>query len=187
MLLVVLLGITACSLLQGSGDEWRQRFAPLSLAGVSQAFQASGVLTFRQGSHQVTFPLELLVSRERMSVVILSPIGGALASATYAGGQIESTGGAALPPPLQGDALLRALQWALWPTSALEMALTQQGWGLQVSDRERTIASPGQRQIHIRANYPDPLQGEVEFEHLTEQYRWTLQIVHLEALESPVP
>lgn len=195
LLMATHLWIGGCVWLPGSDANQLSNMPPLLLSEVGAPFQASGQLSFQQGNQTLTFPLELLLGRERMSVVLFSPIGGALSSATFTGDRIDTTGAQALPLPLQGNSLLRALQWALWPSTSVRQALAQQGLHLheQESEQEggqgllREIRDASRALVQIHTAYPDPLQGAVEFRHLTERYQWTLRIVRKESLENPAP
>ena len=187
---LVLLGwllLSGCALLPGSRGHWVETLPPFPLQAFPAACQVSGVLSFHQADQTLEFPIELLFSPERMSVVLLSPIGGALTSATLAGDQLTGAGGAALPPALQGENLLHQIQLALWPAASINALLQPRGLVLREQDKLREIWHQQVKWVEIHRAYPDPLQGAVEFSHLTEQYQWTLRIVHQESLESSAP
>ncbi len=179
--------LAGCAWLTGNPGPWLESLPPLPLVDSTAAGQISGVLTFQQGEQSLEFPLALLVSGERMAVVVLSPIGGALTSAVLVSDQLEATGGGMLPPPLRGGTLLRALQLALWPLASTQSALAAADWEVNEVGPLREIRYRGVPQIQIRSAYPDPTQGRVEFDHLNERYHWTLRILQTQALDAPAP
>lgn len=147
--------------------------------------QTSFVLQFSQGNQVVEFPMELEVTAERMAIVVFSPIGGALTTATLHNGIVDQTGGKALPAPLQGASLLRQVQLAIWPMSPLVPGLAAQGVEIVDAPDLRALKYQDKPLILIRGQWPDSLQGRVEFIHQSQHYRWSLTPVKLVPLDQP--
>lgn len=174
LLLCLLQVVAGCQLWQPAQPrgQWLAVAAP---AEFGRAVQVSQMFTGHYRSRDMTMPVELAISHDRMTLVGFSHIGGALFSATLAQGQIVHTTSPALPPGWEPAVLLQEVQLALWPLSQLQAHLLQPDIAVVQQRRERVLQYRGQPFIRIRYSADDPLTGSIQFEQLAQDYRWTLE------------
>lgn len=184
--LMLLLG--GCNLLRVDCCDALYIGAPADPVRFGRSVQISALLQYGRDDQQMTLPLELVITPNRMAVVVFGHIGGAVLSANLTNGRLQQTGSNQLPQGLQGERLLRDLQLALWPLAGLPIDRWQPGISVvEPQPGERLVLEQKQAKIRIRYGDGGPLQAPVTFEHLASGYTWQFTTLHVETLEPPAP
>ena len=166
--------LSGCSLFKGQSN---QPVPPLAWLAPEQGPYPSLLkqkLTLTAYGHTKEMIAVTRLSKDRVSMVGLTPTGQTVVQIHYAANGFQSTPPAS--PQLPSDAILSLLQWALWPEAALREAYPEQeGWRLAITPDQRNLFYRHRpvlslRQIDVQT---------IEIDHLSAGYT-----VRIEPLES---
>jgi|GEM_PF-6199705 len=184
-LLVLLCGLSlaACQML-GARSAESLPLAPLAPASFGQTLQLDMQLQLAAADGPLMLPLVVSMDSDRCSLASLSPLGGALFSASYEQGQLVAKKAAFFRQPLEPGELLSELQWALWPLPNLMKTITDPDIEVMEYSQVRVIMYRQQPIARIQYTRQPAYTGQITFSYVRSGLRWTLQIPDYQELES---
>jgi hypothetical protein len=158
--------------------------APADLGQQVSVFQRLGVAPIAQGTAAAgtggPITVEALVEMDdrvvRVAAFVLSQ---RVLTLQWDGARLAVEQSGNLPPGVAGSRILRDLQLAYWPASAIRTVLPE-GWALEDGARERELRYG--RQVAVRVRYSDDTRwlGRIELSNFPEGYQLTIDSVPME-------
>jgi hypothetical protein len=135
------------------------------------------ILRFSKGDKAFEALAAVELSRDLLSVAALGPMGNRVLALSWDGKNLEQERDPSIPAELPLVLILRDLQLALWPASALREALSGKGWSLEDAGHSRILRKDGRDVVRISYGGQDRWHSAIQFEHLTLGYRLDIQAV----------
>lgn len=179
------LSLAGCQML-GSRSAEALPLALLDPDSFGQTLQLDQQLQLAAVDGPLILPLVVSIDSDRCSLVGLSPLSGALFSASYENGQLVAKKAAFFQSPLEPAQLLVELQWALWPLSALMKNISDPDIEVMENPQVRVIMYRRQPVARIQYSQQPAYSGQITFIHLRSGLRWTLQTLDYQVLERQV-
>ncbi|RRJ82774.1 DUF3261 domain-containing protein [Aestuariirhabdus litorea] len=127
--------------------------------------------------HSLLVALEL--SPQRLSLVLLSPLGVPLLNLSYDGHRLSSEHSSLIDLPFAAENLLLDLMLCYWSAPQLQPVLAEAGLRLQQSPRERAIYQGDQLLIRIEGEAPHHWAGNLHFSHQQRHYQLFITTLQL--------
>jgi len=158
--------------------------APADLGQPVSVFQRLSVAPIAEGTAAAgaarPMAVEALVEMDdrvvRLAAFMLSQ---RVLTLNWDGARLEVEQRVELPPGVTGYRILRDLQLAYWPASAVRTVLTE-GWALEDSPRERDLRY--RERVAVKVRYSDDRRwlGHIELSNFAEGYQLTIDSVPME-------
>lgn len=178
--------LSGCSLIQQQALDSaydRDWFQLQPADSLDQQVVATQFVAFHYGDTHVTSINQLEWTRDKITIALLSHMGGALLTLLYDNKQLETEASAALPAQLHAGYLLRDYQLTYLPAAAVRAGFKASALRLEESGNQRRIFNKDTLLIHIEYASPDVWQGKAVFRNVQRGYHLAFNTIEANRLE----
>lgn len=178
--------LIGCSLIQKQAldatyaQSWFNLQPPTAL---NQPLIATQFVAFHYGDTRLSSINQVEWYSDKITIALLSHMGGALVTMIYDGNGLEIVDGMVLPMQFHAGYLLRDYQLTFLPPAAVRDGFKESSLRLEVNSRQRQIFKNDSLLISIDYSSQDVWQGKVIFRNIQRGYTLELDTIEVNYLE----